>query len=369
MPATKQSEIGGYWLDHYRGRAFWFITWYDAKSKQTKRVSTGTTNLREAEGKLAEYILLEATPVKAEPAKVALTEVFLRYWHKHAHKLPSAKAVKTSLGLWTEFWGEATVSDITVHKQEAFMVWLKAKGYKNGYIARVIGVGRAALRRAWKYEEITSVPYIFNEADRSDTERAPRLTMDDMRALITAATRGPKHVYIYLMLAINTLGRPGAILELSPSQADFDNGLLDLNPKGRKRTKKGRPIVPMTDTLRPILLPLSNQGRYVEYNGEELKLILRPFKALAEAAGLSSKVSPYSIRHTMAKELRSRGVPWEEIKGLLGHKIPGVTEVYAEFDPQYLSQGRAAIDAYISELNVALAWQGTEEVTPQSLTA
>ena len=362
----KQSEIGGYWLDHYRDRAFWFITWYDAATKQTKRVSTGTADLRQAEGKLAEYVLLKATPVKAEPAKVALTEIFLRYWHEHGQKLPSHDTCKIALALWTEFWGEAYVSDITVRKQEEFMAWLKARGYKNSYVTRVIGVGRAALRRAWKREEITSVPYIFTETDRSDEEKAPTLTKPEMKALIEAATRWHHHTYVFVMVAINTLARPDANLDLRPAQVDLEYGLLDLNPKGRKRTKKGRAIVPITDTLRPVLLQLSDQERYVMWANKPVKNILFSFKQLVKNAGLDPRVSPYSIRHTMAKEMRARGVPWEEIKGWLGHKIPGVTEVYAQFDPQYLSLGRQAIDAYIAELGVAVAWQGLKEVGPQA---
>ena len=35
-----------------------------------------------------------------------------------------------------------------------------------------------------------------------------------------------------------------------------------------------------------------------------------------------------------------------------------VTEVYAEFDPNYLSVGRRAIDGYIMELGLDLTWKG-----------
>ena len=75
---------------------------------------------------------------------------------------------------------------------------------------------------------------------------------------------------------------------------------------------------------------------------------------LAARAGLSEDVTPCSIRKTLAKEMRARGVPWEEVKGWLGHKIPGVTEVYAEFDPNYLNVGRRAIDGYIMGLGLEL---------------
>ena len=37
---------------------------------------------------------------------------------------------------------------------------------------------------------------------------------------------------------------------------------------------------------------------------------------------------------------------------MLGHRRPGVTETYAEFDPAYPSKGREAIDAYFSDLGI-----------------
>ena len=56
-------------------------------------------------------------------------------------------------------------------------------------------------------------------------------------------------------------------------------------------------------------------------------------------AGLSPDVSPYTLRHTMATELRKRGVPAWEVAGLLGHKAGSyrTTEIYAKFGPDYLA--------------------------------
>ena len=67
-------------------------------------------------------------------------------------------------------------------------------------------------------------------------------------------------------------------------------------------------------------------------------------------AGLSKDVVPYTIRHTMATELRKRGVaPWE-VSGMLGHKSSGTTERYAKYDSDYLSKAARAIDEYFQEL-------------------
>ncbi len=54
----------------------------------------------------------------------------------------------------------------------------------------------------------------------------------------------------------------------------------------------------------------------------------------------------------MAIELRKRGVPPWEVQGILGHKSGGyrTTEIYAKYDPDYLSKSAEAIDDYMKEI-------------------
>ena len=62
----------------------------------------------------------------------------------------------------------------------------------------------------------------------------------------------------YLMILLNTGCRPEAARDLTVFQLDLARGRLDLNPPGRERTSKGRPVVPITAALRPWLIV---QGR------------------------------------------------------------------------------------------------------------
>ena len=74
------------------------------------------------------------------------------------------------------------------------------------------------------------------------------------------------------------------------------------------------------------------------------------------AAGLTPDVTPYTVRHTVATELRTRDVPEWEAAGLLGHRGGNrTTEIYAKYRPDYLSEARAAIDAWMKEIGALLA--------------
>ena len=52
-----------------------------------------------------------------------------------------------------------------------------------------------------------------------------------------------------LMILIGTACRPEAALELTGAQLDFEDRLIDLNPRGRAQTKKFRPVVKMPEAL------------------------------------------------------------------------------------------------------------------------
>ena len=62
---------------------------------------------------------------------------------------------------------------------------------------------------------------------------------------------------------------------------------------------------------------------------------------------------PYAIRHTIACEMRKRGVPVWEVAGFLGHATGyRTTERYAKYGPDHLGAAVRAIDAYFTDLGV-----------------
>ena len=176
------------------------------------------------------------------------------------------------------------------------------------------------------------------------------ISVDESAALFNACDE--PHVLLFLVLAFNTLSRPTALLELQHNQIDFENRLINLNPDGRKQTKKFRPTIPITSTLHPWLEQIGH-GPLIAYWGRSIKSVRKGFNAVRDAAGLGADVSPYAIRHTMAIELRKRGVPPWEVQGILGHKSGGyrTTEIYAKYAPDYLGKAAQAIDEYMEEVS------------------
>ncbi len=345
---TPRFEIQGYWLSKREESPFYHATWFDGGSRQTRRRSLGTDDLQVAKLKLAE-IAVKQTEYKESPPSVYLfVTAAVRYFEDHARHKPSAAAAKISLRLWSDFWGDTPVEGLTHKRQEEFRAWLKAKDFRGAYISRILTIGRAALNFAYKRGEVTSVPFIIDERKTSDSVKRPKLTIPQLRALLTASRQWP-HLHTYIVLALTTMGRPSAVLELRPSQVSLDFRLIDLNPSGREQTKKYRPIVPLADAALPFVSD-RNCERFILWRGKPIKSVKKTFALAVKLAGLPSDVVQYSLRHTMAMELRRRRVDKWETKGFLGHGANDITDGYAEFSPDYLSEGRAAIDAYLLEV-------------------
>jgi hypothetical protein len=130
--------------------------------------------------------------------------------------------------------------------------------------------------------------------------------------------------------------------------------LLDLNPPDREQNKKYRPLLPVAPVLRPWLeQKVAKHGRYVSYRGKPLQEITGAWRVLRRAAGLDEKVTPYSLRHTMSREMRKRRVPTEEIGLFLGHRPDesvATTTIYAPYEPDFMANAVTAIEDVFAEL-------------------
>lgn len=355
----KPGQIGDFWLSQNR-HGTWCRTWFDPQSRQTRRVAVGAPDYESAVIALAKWFVLEQELNKESPADLPVAVSLARYFDKHGKDLASADAIERAVRKLKKFFVDDTVADLTLDRQNDFERELRAEGYSAAYIARIQTTLKAALNRSYENHELASVPYVRVASSRVTRDRL--LTLPEAAALFNA--NPPEHLFRFLLLAFNTLSRPEALFDTQPFQADLPRRLLALNPPGREQTKKHRPTVPVTDTLLPWLQEWSGSRYYVQWfegqtaSIDSIKTTWRRLRADAEALlkkadnqhrGLADVV-PYTIRHTMATELRRRGVPQWEIAGMLGHRTGGTSEVYAKYSPDYLGKAAAAIDDYMNEL-------------------
>jgi integrase len=97
------------------------------------------------------------------------------------------------------------------------------------------------------------------------------------------------HVQLFVILAMTTGARMGALLGLTWDRVDFEGGTIDLIDPTRVQTKKHRPRVPMNATARAALSEAREgaQTRYViEWSGKPIKSVKKGLEAAGRRSGL-----------------------------------------------------------------------------------
>ncbi|MGD9882302.1 MAG: tyrosine-type recombinase/integrase [Reyranella sp.] len=334
-------RLGDFWLSKRRGSAVWCITWFDPTTRQTVRRSTGHRDLDAAQEALAAHYIQHRRLDHERPADVSIILLIGRYIA--TVPMRSTDTAKAALKHWREFWNDEPVSAMSTARQEAFHEWLQDRLAPSS-VKRVLGVGRAALSRAYRRQELAALPaqapYKAQERHRETV-----LSVDDLRRL-WAAAQPVEHWRRYLWLAIGTGARPEAILQLTADRIDFAAGVIHLAAPGADHGKKRRPTIPMAQSLRREVKRWGD-GYLVTYKGKPLARARESFKRLSRTAGVEA--TAYTIRHTVATWLRQRNVPEWDIAGFLGHRPPGsaTTARYAHYRPDYMRAAARAVDALL----------------------
>ena len=330
-------QFGEWFLYQRDGSPAYYRARYNRATGKLERFSLGTISLEEARERLEAWWLQNRQVKQEKPSEASLADVMRRYWENHAQNLPSASGNRDALGKWLDYWKEASVGDLAVERQEAFVKHLEDLGIKRSTIQRTINIGKAAISRAFKRGELTTMPFILSVTVKG---HPPKGRPMDVAEIARIYRESASHLQTYIRWMVGTAARPEAIINLRSEQVEWTNGVIHLNPEGREQNKKHRPIV----KLPPILAGDAFEGWLVTHRGEHPGSVKTAWKAAVRRAKLDEECRPYSLRHTAARWMRLHGVPAEEVAQQLGHRRLGTTGVYTEYDPQYLKAACQALD-------------------------
>lgn len=319
----------GYRLKKPTWAKCWYITW--SEGGRSKRVSTGKTDRKEAE------IVLER--VRAEIGKddaddITVSQALEDYMTERAPHIASGATTGYHAKPLHSFLGNDMTADLKPARLLSYQSWRYKAGRKHGTVKRELNVLLAALNHAHKHERIEKVPVIQMPETPEPKDRY--LTHDEFGALLSHI-HAP-HLRLFVLLAIFTGQRKGAILDLTWQQVNLKAGMIDFNPQGRVRTSKGRAKVPMLPELKKALSAVKKRGKYViTYHGRQVADIKKGFKQACTDAGLKD-VTPHTLRHTFATWLAQAGTDMWLISKLLGHESIRTTErIYAHHDTRQLN--------------------------------
>jgi integrase/recombinase XerD len=164
-----------------------------------------------------------------------------------------------------------------------------------------------------------------------------RLSAPEIEGLLEAAYRlnQKKPVYGLMLKTLFYTGtRVSEFVNLRVEDAFLDGQTPQIYiSKAKKDSVRYVPILPgLAQELRT---HLAGRGRgYLfesnRHNRYSQRAIQKLIHQAAQAAGISKRVYPHLLRHSIAQLLLDRGMPQEQLQKFLGHLNPKTTQIYAE---------------------------------------
>ena len=381
-------DYKGQWINKEPGRKSFYRYWYDERSGRVKRKALAAVTLEEAQEELAELLGAPA-PSSRDPREVYLYAVLKHYQDHYAEPkgYKQMAAIRRAAMLvddaFKSFLGVARVSDLTRLNQRR--VWAHMASEK-GLSAKSIMTYMIAVRAAVNYSAVPQLVVIAEEeveVQLLDVPVAIFCNQEEIAEHIGGDVSKPRDYiptyaelgkwidaieeeddFRFVMIMLNTCARNEAVFDLDISkQANYEFGTLDLNPIGRRQTKKRRPVIRMTTNLqawfqhwgddKPIRQYQDTVEKRLNAMGkreDEFKDGVRVWTALN-----MPEMTCYTIRHFMATNMRRASFPVskEQRSKWLGHAVgegSKTTDWYEKFDPDYLEQPMRATEEIIAKL-------------------
>ena len=345
----------------------WYIRW--SENGRSRERTTGTADRGEAEQIYARWLIERGRspdePTRTGPRyphEIGIADILDIYGTEHAPNVVSSKRIGQAIIHLLDWWRDrrvdairpATCRQYVKHRTEmpryATRSYRRPKVTSNISIttaAKELGILRAALRYAEKNGHLIQTPFVEMPPPQPGRDRW--VTRSEAARLLWESRREPKvrlHLPLFVMIALYTGARSGAILGLRWTQVDFIRGRIDFNEPGRARTNKRRAIIPIPHPLQTAMARAQRRAGspfVLSYDGKRIANIRKSFMAAAKRAELED-VTPHVLRHTAGTWLAQRGVPLWQIAGWLGHSQQRTTELYAHHSPDHFGEAKRAME-------------------------
>lgn len=339
MGSYRRTVVGVYSLGTLAGRPV--AVWREGGER--RRFRLGKKGLSQAEAEAALHVFArQRTRMMETEGDKTIAQLFDAYVKD---KQLDGKPTVNQGWMWKALaptFAHLTADDIDKGVCRAYERRRSAAGKKPGTIWSELIVLRTVLNWAVKAKLIDLAPEVA--IPKKPPPRDVFVSRDELGRLLDAADL--PHVKLYIVLAITTAGRMGALLDLTWDRVDFDRGMIDLYNPSKERNSKGRALVPMNDSARAALAaakPGALSPYVIEWGGLKVATIRKGIETASRKAGITC--TPHTIRHTAARWMAEAGVPMEEIASYMGHSNPATTyRVYARYSPDYLRKAAGALE-------------------------
>lgn len=372
----------------------------DIGQGERKQKKKGGFKTRAEAEKAAALLIAEVEKGEyVEEKKITFKEFskqWLELYSKSGVKVSTVRVRKHEVGRLAIYLDKLKMKDITTKKYQSVLEDLH-KELADNTLDGVHRTGRMIFKKAVELKVIKSDPTAYATLPKT------QVTVEDLESqtdipkfmekeqlvkfLNTAKEKGlPRDYPMFFVLAYTGM-RIGELAALKWRDIDFDNQTINItktlyNPSNNLRgyqlqtpkTKTSRRVIDVTDSVIRVLrehkaeqddfkskLP---EGTYYDMDfvfaqmdfknpgyPVYLKLIGIRMARLLKLAGLSSELTPHSLRHTHTSLLAAAGVPLEAIMSRLGHKDDETTlHVYLHVTQERRKEAAQKFDELMRDL-------------------
>ena len=388
MPATKRAkpvyQRGGYKLYRRADREAFEIVWYDDERKRERSASARTEDVAAARAAL-DRLYLERTrgdafcPTCGQPRAadgVYVSAAIADYLTLSADK-PSVDAIRARLQHVLLYLVDKNLATIKCDRIDAAWVERFRKWLTPRPIVSPTGKTRArslstvensVLQLAAAINECGGIKARFRSLQPKEVNRTPQFRADVpqlaamFRYCLQPEARSDKEIerrkrersglLAFLRISVTTMARPDAAHDVSTApergQWNSERSVLNLNPVGRRQTRKYRAVVPVGGPMQAILD--ASTGMLV--SGQSVKSAWESMATTLDLPGAGEsgmKLIRRSVANLVRAELPQEA--WGELEMFLGHaRFDDVSDLYAPFSPDYLRRALAAIEGIVARI-------------------
>lgn len=339
----------------------------------SRQIGTGCAEhqVDEAERALAEYNVERYRPTRRERdiEQITVGDVLLTYDSDCRDHQANKRTFDGRLKRLNDWWGAKLLADVNGQSCRDYVKFRKKVGgarrdledlraainhhAKEGLHRGVVRValppkGHARDRWLTRAEAARLVWACWRHRERQRRHRGA-----DAGKLLPTKKRPLQHVARFILIALYTGTRAGAIASASPykdkghSWVDLDTGLFYRLAEGRRGTNKRQPPVRLPTRLVAHMRRWKERkistSHFIEYRGSPIKEVNNGLEHAVELAGLEGNVTPHTLRHTAATWLMINGAKMYDAAAFLGMSEETLRNVYGHHHPDYQREAAEAI--------------------------
>ncbi len=245
-----------------------------------------------------------------------------------------------------ESWAEVKKSTIT-----GYIDRLKNSKYTSSTVARKVAAIKSFFHFLLAERDLKEDPTLSLDSPKVKKRLPKAISPADVERLLKAPAgeTGPKAQRDLALLEILYASgmRVTELVSLNLADIDFDSSNGKIKVKGKKSNSREREIPIIGSALNVLRHYIKNGREQLSHDPNESALFLNNrgqrltrqglwliIKHYVETVGISTEVTPHTLRHSFAAHKLSQGKSLQDIQRLLGHANISTTQVYAHINQE-----------------------------------